>query len=726
MKNRLFFSTFFVSSLLCPVHSQQDVNLFDYWQFYSDAENAIYKSSCSLAFEQLQERKETIAQYQSKDDFLERKASVKKKLSELIGPFPEKTPLNARVTGVIKREDYRVEKVIYESIPGYYVTAALFIPGKRKGKAPAIIYASGHSINGFRYDTYQSIILNLVKKGFIVLAFDPIGQGERLQYYNEEKAKSRFGPTHEHSYPGAQCYISGYSPTKYFIWDGIRSVDYLLTRKEVDPERIGMTGRSGGGTQTAYTAAMDDRILAAAPECYITSMEYQLKTGGPGDVEQNIFHMISEGLDHADLLEVRAPRPGLIITTTRDFFSIQGARETYDEVKRFYGALGAEDKMGMVEDDDVHTSTRKNREAMYAFFQKYLENPGSPEDLEVKIFEEQELWATPTGQLASSLKGETIYSLNRKVVQNQHDRLKSERGRTDYHTRLEGVEDDARRLSGFTDPGHFREAIFSGRYVREQYMLEKYLVPGEGDLMLPAALFKPLENSNQEVVLLLDERGMEEAARTDSVMIRSIVKQGYSVLLFDVRGIGALGPGYLKGDAYIDSTSFNQWFASIMTHKSIVGMRAEDILRIVHFAANGPDKFNAITALSSGATGSEMLHAAIFEERIQKVCLIQPFLSYADIALSRDYAPALIPFTVAGAIDKYDLPDLMAALSPRKLLILDPLNIKGNPAKEENKVCHLTYPGLVYKHRRVKENFQVAVSENRSLMTRNITDWLKQ
>ncbi len=305
--------------LAISLRAQSDENLFDFWKFYSDAENAQYKTSCSFAFKQLDQRKKAIAQLSTTGDHLERQKLVKEKLLRLMGPFPEKTPLNTRVTGVIKKKDYQVEKVVYESIPGYYVTAALFLPNKRKRKAPAILYASGHTKNGFRSAVYQHVIINLVKKGFIVLAFDPIGQGERLQYFDEEKGVSQFGPTHEHSYPGAQCYIAGYSPTKYFVWDGIRSVDYLLTRDEVDPSRIGMTGRSGGGTQTAYVAAVDDRIYAAAPECFITSLEYILKTIGPQDAEQNLMHTIKEGIDHADLLEVRAPKPTLMITTTRNF-----------------------------------------------------------------------------------------------------------------------------------------------------------------------------------------------------------------------------------------------------------------------------------------------------------------------------------------------------------------------------------------------------------------------
>ena len=301
MKNLLPFPVIFFFTLL-PVQAQEDVNLFDYWKFYSDVQNCMYKTSCDLAFEQLDQRKAEIARLKTPAHYQARQALVKEKLNRIIGPMPEKTPLNARVTGVIKKKDYRVEKVLYESIPGYYVTAALFLPVPRKGKLPAVIYASGHTVEGFRSPTYQHIIINLVKKGFAVLAFDPIGQGERWQYFDNANQRRFNSPTIEHSYPGAQCYISGYSPTNYFVWDGIRSVDYLMSRKEIDPERIGMTGRSGGGTQTAFTAAFDDRILAAAPECFITSMEYVLKSIGPQDAEQNLYNTFNEGLDHADLL----------------------------------------------------------------------------------------------------------------------------------------------------------------------------------------------------------------------------------------------------------------------------------------------------------------------------------------------------------------------------------------------------------------------------------------
>src|SRR5690606_23849012 len=191
-----------------------------------------------------------------------------------------------------------------------------------------LLFCSGHSDDGYRYWKYQTVILNLVKKGFAVLAFDPIGQGERKSYL-DESGNPTLQPTFEHSYPGGQTFLAGRSPAYYFIYDGIRALDYLETRAEVDMKRLGITGWSGGATQTAYIAACDKRIYASAPALYLTTFEMLLKSNGPQDAEQNLIGEISKGIGLADFIEVRAPKPTLMVTTTRDMFSIQGARETY-------------------------------------------------------------------------------------------------------------------------------------------------------------------------------------------------------------------------------------------------------------------------------------------------------------------------------------------------------------------------------------------------------------
>ena len=722
MKNHFLLSCFILLAFLKPLQAQDDVNLFNYWKYYSDAENSVYKYFGSVAFEQLELRKAEISKLKTKADWQKRQALVRKKLLNIIGPFPEKTPLNVRITGIIKKDGYRVEKLIYESMPGYYVTAALFIPDKIKGRAPAILNAIGHSTQSFRRDIYQHVIINLVKKGFVVLTYDQIGQGERLQYYDEALGKSRFPSTSEHSYPGAQCFISGYSPARYFIWDGIRGIDYLLTRKEVDPERIGMTGLSGGGTSTTFTAAMDDRILAAAPTCFVTNYEYLFKSIGPQDAEQNIYHLIAEGLDHPDFVELRAPKPTLIVGTTRDFFSIQGVRETYMEAKKAFRAFDKEDYLQKSEGEYVHGFIKNNNEATYAFFQKYLNNPGDPTDEDVETIPENELQVTETGQLATSLKGETIYSLNKKIVERQVSELESLRTNTNEH--LSGVSDAIKKYSGVSFPERFGTEVFSGRYVNEGYLLEKYLIPGSGEYMLPLALFIPTKNNKKEAILLLHGKGKNYAANSDS-LTKQLVADGYTVLLGDLPGIGELGPGYLKGDAYIDKVSYNLWFAGILTGKSIVGLRAEDIIRMVHFINTNLPDYHSISSISVEGLGSELLHAAFFEKDIQKISLILPFLSFAEIAKEWEYHPAFIHSTVAGAIEEYDLADLMAGLCPRKVLIANPLSAKGLIENEENARNDLLFPLKVYSEKNVSDNFIFMINQNNQETYKQLLSWLK-
>jgi hypothetical protein len=698
----------FILSPFISAQAQDDVALFNYWQYYADVENSLYKHFCSIAFGQLESRKREISVLKTKTDWLERQSLVREKLSEIVGPFPEKTPLNAKVTGKLTRDGYSIEKIIYEPIPGYYVTGAIYIPEGIKEKAPAVFYACGHSIGGFRADMYQYICINLVKKGFVVFTIDPMGQGERFEYWDLERDEPRFPiPDHEHSYAGAQCLISGYSTARYFIWDVIRGIDYLLTRKEVDPDRIGMTGRSGGGNLTAYLGALDDRILATAPECYITGYEYIYKSIGPQCAEQNLYKMISAGLDHADFIEARAPKPTMMVTTTRDFFSIQGTRESYAEASRMYHALGAGDKLIMVEDDTVHRSTRKNREAMYAFFQKYLENPGSPEDMNVEVLPPEELWVTKTGQVRTSLKGQSIFSLNRSEVQNQIKGLEISRAGQSGH--LDKLKSIAARISGFEFPEKFGGPVFSGRYVNPDYQLEKYLLEGSGDYVLPLVLLKPHSLIKDEVILILDTEGMDHAVNQDS-LAHDLVREGRPVLLADLPGIGSMGPGYMKGDSYIDSTSYNQWFAAVLAGKSNVGLRAEDIVRIIHFAGTDLNDSSGITVLAVGALGSEVLHAALFEPGIQNVCLIRSFLSYADIATTRFYNPEYVPFTVPGAIGEYDLPDLMAGLCPRRVLILEPLSGDGLIADEAKAKNSMLFPSMVYSEKGVPGNFNLVSS----------------
>lgn len=645
------------------------------WPEFSDAPNSLYHHLADKAYAILDKRSDKVAAYRTLADWQQRQQWLKKTLQETVGPFPEKTPLNATITKTIDKDGYRLENIIYESQPGYYVTSALFIPDKVKkgGKAPAIIYCSGHSETGYRAPIYQQTILNLVKKGFVVFAFDPMGQGERLQYYNTSTGKSRFRwPSYEHSYPGAQLFITGNTLARNFIWDGIRAVDYLLTRREVDGSRIGITGRSGGGTQSAYIAAFDDRIKAETPGNYFTNFTRLYQAMGPQDAEQNFFYGIEKGLDMADLLLVRAPKPALMVTTTRDMFPIQGALETKKEVDQIYKAYGQPGNFNMVTDDAPHASTQKNREAVYAFFQKFLDNPGNPAEEEVKQLTKEELQATSTGQVATSLKGETAFSLNRKDAEKRMQALSAARKNSSGY--LSNIVRSAKELSGYQEPKEQPEPWFAGQIQRNGYVIDKYLLKGEGDYMMPYIVLKP-ETPTNKAILYLNPDGKAADVKEGGDM-EWLVKSGMMVVAPDLVGMGELGPGEFKGDSYVDSVSYNIWFAGILVNRSIVGIQAGDVVRLVNQLKK--EGVKEIYGLAKKQLAPVLLHAAAFDKDISKVALIEPYSSYRTIVMTPDYNADFLHSTVAGSIGVYDLPDLMASLAPNALLLAGVTDGKGD------------------------------------------------
>lgn len=638
------------------------------WIEYSDAPNSFYHHITNEAYRLLDEREKKIAGIKTPEEWKTRQSFILETLNDIVGPFPDKTPLNAKTVRAVDKGSYRIEHVIFESQPGFYVTSSLFIPaGIKKGsKSPVIIYCSGHSEDGYRSAVYQHVILNLVQKGFIVFAFDPVGQGERLEYPDPKTGRSIVGgPTKEHSWPGAQAFLTGSSQAMYMIWDGIRAVDYLLTRKEIDPERIGITGRSGGGTQSAYIAAFDDRILAAAPENYITNYKRLLQTIGPQDAEQNLFHILYRGLDHPDFLIVRAPKPALMITTTNDMFSIQGAMDTEIQVAEAYKSFGKPENFSRVEDVAGHASTLKNREAMYAFFRKHLANQGSSKDEETPLLSADELKVTPTGQVSTSFRSETVFSINRKRAEKLEVILNEQR--KDLPVFLAETVRSAKILSGYNGPEKVDRPVLAGTIVRENYIIEKYLVRGEGDYVIPYLLFRP-NKSGTEATIYLHPSG-KGAEALPGGEIEKLVSKGIMVLAPDLIGTGETGPGILQGDAYFQGVSHNLWYAAMICGRSLAGIRAGDVVRLTMVLKNY-NNINRVTGFAKGEMSPVLIHAAAFSPLIEKIILNEPSTSYLAIVKERMYAPSLIMNSVPGSLEKYELDDLIDAIKPREVVII--------------------------------------------------------
>ncbi len=333
--------------------------MHDYWQ--RQAAEAFQKWRADY---EARKTPEQIAAYQTR---------LREKFLQAIGGLPPRTPLEPQVTGQVKREGYRVEKILFESQPKHFLTGLLFLPEAARFKPPypGVLVPCGHAQDAKGHDDYQTMGAFLALEGMAALVFDPIDQGERGQFLGKGGWPELWGVA-GHSLVGIGCRLLGRNTARFEIWDGMRAIDYLQSRPEVDPRRIGCTGNSGGGTQTSYLMALDDRIRAAAPSCYLCGFSALLRTIGPQDAEQNIFGQLAFGMDHADYLMMRAPTPILLCSATKDFFDIHGVWETFRDAKRLYTRMGFAERLDILENDAGHNYNARQRTGVARWLSRWL------------------------------------------------------------------------------------------------------------------------------------------------------------------------------------------------------------------------------------------------------------------------------------------------------------------------------------------------------------------
>ena len=512
--------------------------------------------------------------------------------------------------------------------------------------------------------------------------------------------------------------MSGVTPGRYFIWDGIRGIDYLLTRDDVDPERIGVTGFSGGGTITSYIAAFDDRVKVSVPCSWSTASRRQLETKGVQDAETIFVRGVAEGITLEDLIEVRAPKPTLMTFVSRDqYLSIQGARESFREAKKAYTSLGYEDNLDLVEDDYEHWMTPKIRLKMYEFFMKHFDLPGDPAEEEINILSAAELTVTPTGQISTSMGGDMVFDVHKRETEELIKNL--EQSRKDIVKHLSVVMVKAKDISGYAVSEDLEyEPFLNGRYQRDGYTVGKYAIKGEGDYVIPLLLFVPDGNKGKHPALVYLHPEGKAAEALPGGEIEKLVKQGYIVAAVDVMGIGEtkntvtrpFGPGY----------------TAVLIGRSVVGMQAGDIVRAAGYLKSRDDVDNhKVGALAVGETCLPLIHAAAFDPSIDNVTLIGSPISYRSIAMNRFYKIGLIenegggtghPYEIdfswgiAGVLRGYDLPDLLGCIAPRKVMLADLQNQRLEPASGELIESDAAFPRSVYTHKNALGNLRIVSS----------------
>lgn len=704
-----------------PACAQDDLSILKSWRMYSDVENALYNSIADEAYRLLDERDSRLATLHTAKEWETYIDGVRTGLKRAFGPMPAHTPLNARTTATFEHEGITVQNILFESRPGFHVTSSLFRRSDlAEKKLPAILYVCGHTNDGYKSTAYQQVILNLARKGFAVLAFDPVGQGERLQYWDASAGKSIIGgPTAEHSYAGMQFLILGRTMAMVRLWDAVRAVDYLVSRDDIDPKRIGVQGRSGGGTMSSYMMAMDDRIAAAAPECYITSFRRLIQSIGPQDAEQNLLSQIADGLDHGDFIFARAPKPTLIVTTTRDMFSIQGARETVQSAVPAFTALGSPGSIAMIEDDAPHQSTKFNRERVYAFFMKTFNVEGSPADEDIPYIDPLKLQVSESGQVVTS-GSRNIHDIVLDDAAPVFDALRKARGSA-VETRKSAVLASSKALSRYRDPAVIGDAVFAGRLQREKYSIEKYILDPSGKLPIPALLCIPKGGGRYPAVLLVSSAGNAVEGKPEG-FASLLAENGYCVMTVDIPGFGELTGNVHGDDSVIRGVSYNLVFGAQLIGRSITGIQAESIVDAARWLASRKESASGgIIAVSCGITGPALMHAMAFEPSIRSAAYIDSPVSWEAIVKERFYDQAAGSTVVPSALTAYDLSDILGIAAPRDILLLDPAGGDGKPAIPQLKADVEKTVGPYYGS---SGHFKTASSSGMDDRNRQLLGWI--
>ncbi len=618
-----------------------------------------------------------ISKLKTVEDWEKRKQYVREKTMEMIGEFPERTPLNARTTAAVDCGDYRIEMIVYESRPGFYVTANLYLPKECEFPVPGILFPCGHSSNGKAAEPYQRCCIGLAKKGFVVLNYDPISQGERLQHWEIDLQRTPTGyGTREHCKLGNGCILLGYNLANFRIWDGIRGIDYLLTRPEVDPERIGCTGNSGGGTLSTYISALDERVTVGVPSCYITTLVDRIRVRITADDEQNFNPCFVHGIDHFDLLSLRVPKPTQIDAAIQDYFPIEGARQTFRDLQALYRIYDAEERVNLVEADEKHGYSLPLREGTYAWMNRWLKD-GETDDAEppTTIQPDTVLQCTLTGQVVESLGGETVFTINRDRYRRVGYTRHVPETREDLDTWCEVLREDIRDLLVLPPSGGIPNIHIGDTQKNGEITSTRVVFESEPGIAVPGVLLMPQERPSSLTIAVF---GDGKDAHLDDERILKRLDKGNGVYLIDPRGVGETISPHGDPDRYYDvyRQETGLTYTSFMLGKPLLGQRVYDVLRSLDgisavCGANCPE----IHLLGQGRAALMVLFAGALDERVESVTCDRMLVSYESLVVNKYFShhpTSLIP----NVLLSFDLPLVAGLIAPRPLVLdetVDPM-----------------------------------------------------
>jgi dienelactone hydrolase len=644
---------------------------------YRDYSRCLPEFLSALAREAYERRNSAIREVNSAGAIEARQKWVRETLWNLAGGMPERTPLNQHSIGGFDRDGYRVEKLVYESRPGFHVVADLYIPSTGRGPFPGVLFQMGHTLNGKAGDSYQKCCQGLVRLGFVVLAFDPMGQGERTYYPMSNGVLTRLDSADtEHTLPGRQLLLAGSTATQVQLWDAVRSLDLLAAHPQVDPKRLASTGQSGGATLTMLLAAVDTRLAAAAVASGNTENFACADFDPPGstdDAEQNLVGSAPLAFDRWDLLYPFAPKPLLILASAHDFFGtyspsyLSSGHEELEKLRRIYRVLGAENRLGWDETLTPHGMTYYLRTRIYNWFTRFLQGRADSEVAEpqVRLEPDRNLWVGATGNTIRDFGSKTPAMLARELAP-----AKPPLDAT--------VRDIERVLAVDRPPGGPLSEL--GRVPSEGADIIAVEVPTARGVWAPAFIFAPRRAAaGKPVLVLLEPRGRVAHWREGELSLQ-LAAAGIPVCALDVRGTGDVWPEVGRGNRFYTiphSAEEEYAWASLILGKPLVGQRVTDILAFVRaLDSNDATRGRRVVLAALGQLTVPALFAAALEPRIETVYVAGGLVSFRSVLDTDEYKHPTANF-VPNLLHIMDLPVVAGMAAPRRIILAGTVDGSG-------------------------------------------------
>jgi dienelactone hydrolase len=646
--------------------------------YYRDYSKCLPDYLSSLARASYDKRSAQLDTLTSPEAIRQRQQWVRTTFWKLVGGEPERTPLNARITGQFERAGYRLQKVVYESRPRLFVSANLYLPTNGKPPYPGILFQMGHSLAGKAYASYQKCCQGLARLGYVVLAFDPMGQGERVAYPKGAGADALVASaTDEHDVPGKQLLLLGDSASRYQVWDAIRGLDYLAAHESVDSTRLASTGQSGGGTLTMLLACVDDRLAAAAVSSGNTEDLACRNFDPPGstdDAEQDFIGSGIAGFDRWDLLYPMAPKPLLIEVSAHDFFGtyspryLDDGREQFERLSKVYALLGQPDHLAWTSTPMPHGLTYSLRLGIYNWFERWLMKSDRLIQEEPLVAPETDsvLWVGPTGNVVRDFSSLRTFDLIKKA--SVAPRTTSF---TDWKDRLPIVSP-----SSNLNFDSLATVPLNGAH------LAAVDVNTTADVRIPAWLFAPnIQSPSRSMLLILDDRGRNLHAHEDDLYHR-LARSGRLVCAADIRGVGDSRPEVGRGNpAYTIPHDVEEEFAwsSLILGNPLLAQRISDILALVRALKNQSGTSNGTVALAArGHLTVPALFAFAASNEIDALYLAGGLVSFQNLLETEVYHHPLANFSW-DLVRSIDLPSLAVQSAPRRICLAGAVDASANP-----------------------------------------------